>query len=111
MFQEMTFSFIGFVGNAKTEVKNGRKITTLRVAKTDRWTDTDGQVQERTNWYTVTAFSDYAAELVGSGSITKGRYLVIRGDIRENRWEKDGKENSELQLVADVIRFADPKPE
>ena len=38
MFQEMTFNFIGFVGSAKTETKNSRKISTLRVARTDRWT-------------------------------------------------------------------------
>jgi len=111
MFQEMTFSFIGFVGSAKTETKNGRKISTLRVARTDRWNGPNDEPQERTNWFTVTAFSDFVADLVASGSLTKGRYVVIRGDIRENRWEKDGKENSELQLVADFIRFADPKPE
>jgi len=111
MFQEMTFSFIGFVGSAKTETKNSRKISTLRVARTDRWTGPNDEPQERTHWFTVTDFSEATAELISAGAISKGRYLVIRGDIRENRWEKDGKENSELQLVANFIRFADPKPE
>lgn len=111
MFQEMTFSFIGFVGSAKTENKNGTAVTTLRVAKTDVWSDRDGEKKERTHWYSVVSFAPYAAELVTSGSLKKGRYVVLRGDIRENRWEKDGEEKTELQLVADFIRFADPKPE
>lgn len=111
MFQEMTFSFMGFIGKAETRTANGTSVSTLRVAVTEGWNDGDGNRRERTHWFTLTSFSKSVAQLIEAGDMTKGRYIVARGDIRENRWtDKDGTERLDIQFIVHRIHFAQPKP-
>lgn len=111
MYQEMTFNFIGFVAKAETHSAKNTRYSTLRVARSSRWNDKEGKTQERTDWFTLTSFSEAITELVESGSLTKGRYIIARGEVRENRWtDKDGTDRFDVQFIARTIHFADKKP-
>lgn len=111
MYQEMTFNFIGFIGKAETHSSNGKRYATLRVARTNRWNDKEGKSHERTDWFTLTSFSEPVAKMIEDGALTKGRYIIARGEVRENRWtDKDGKERFDMQFIARAINFADKKP-
>ncbi|GAB6053112.1 hypothetical protein JCM17960_19320 [Magnetospira thiophila] len=112
MYTHMNFTGKGFIGSTKTETRNGTNVGTLRIAKTDTWKDrNDGEKKERTSWFTVTVFAPGLLDMIDKGWLAKGRYIEVTGDLRENRWTKDDKEFSEVQLVADTIRFLDRKPE
>jgi single-strand DNA-binding protein len=45
-----------------------------------------------------------------SGSITKGKRIMIAGALRQDRWEgKDGKSESRIKIVGNEIIFLEPK--
>ncbi len=111
MYTHMTFTGKGFIGSARSEVRNGTRVGTLRIAKTDTWTDrNDGEKRERTSWFSVTVFAPGLLDRIDRGWLAKGRYVEVAGDLRENRWETNGQERVEVQLIADTVRFLDRKP-
>lgn len=113
MHTSMIFTGKGFIGGAKAETNNGTRVGTIRLAKTDNWKDkASGEKKERTHWFTVTTFVPHQIEMIEKGWLTKGRYIEVSGELRDNRWiDKDGEEHFSVQLIADTINFLDRKPE
>ncbi len=112
MHTNMDFSGKGFIGSTKTETTNGTTIGTIRMAKTDNWKNDDGEKQSRSHWFSITSFNPSINDMIEKGWLTKGRYVEVIGELRDNRWtDKDNKEQFSVQLVADRINFLDRKPE
>ncbi len=112
MHTQMDFTGKGFIGSAKAETINGTKIGTIRLAKTDVWKDDKGEKQTRSHWFSITSFNPSINDMIEKGWLTKGRYIEVVGELRDNRWtDKEGKEQFSVQLVADRINFLDRKPE
>lgn len=65
-----------------------------RVKKGDQW-------ESETSWITCNAF-DKTAERVAK--LAKGTPVIVEGNLKEEKWEKDGQKRSALKLI--VNRFS-----
>ncbi len=92
---------IGNLG-ADPEVRytaSGTAVAKFRIATTEKFTDKDGNRQERTEWHRVVAWRKLA-EICGQ-YLAKGKQVYIEGKIRNDSWEKDGVKQYSYEIVAD----------
>lgn len=82
---------------------NGTAIVNLPLATTEKWTDKQGQKQERTEWHRVTLYNRLA-EIAGQ-YVQKGSKLYIEGKIVTNSYEKDGEKRYSTEIVANSMQF------
>jgi single-strand DNA-binding protein len=105
MFQQITL-----VGNLGRDPEmrytpSGVPVTSFSVATSRKYQTADGQWQEKTIWFRVTAWRK-TAETV-SQYLTKGSKVLVVGEIEEPRtWvDKDGNTQASLDVTAQTIRF------
>ena len=84
---------------------SGVPVTNFSVATSRRWTGQDGQPQEKTVWFRVTAWEKQAE--VASQYLTKGRQVMVIGEMEDARpWtDKDGNARASLEVTARNIQF------
>jgi single-strand DNA-binding protein len=83
---------------------NGRAMAKLAVATSERWTDQQGQRQERTEWHNVVVWGKQA-ETCGQ-YLAKGRQVFVEGSIRTRSYDdKDGNKRYVTEVVARDVRF------
>jgi single-strand DNA-binding protein len=78
---------------------SGTAVAKFRIATTEKFTDKDGNRQERTEWHRVVAWRKLA-EICGQ-YLAKGKQVYIEGKIRNDIWEKDGVKQYSYEIVAD----------
>ena len=105
MFQQITL-----VGNLGSDPEmrytpSGVAVATFSLAVNRVWNDPNGQRQEKTTWFRVSAWRR-EAELV-SQYLTKGRQVLIIGEVEEARafTDRDGNQRASLEVTARTIRF------
>lgn len=103
---------IGNVGKAPRAFEGNPPMVSFRMAMTKRWTDRDGQVQERTEWTNVVAY-DKLAEIIAR-YVKKGELLYIEGELRTRSYtytDEEGIERSrEVQeIVAREMQMLTPR--
>jgi single-strand DNA-binding protein len=105
MFQQITL-----VGNLGRDPEmrytpSGVPVASFSVATSRKFQSADGQWQEKTVWFRVTAWRK-TAETV-SQYLTKGSKVLIIGELEEPRtWvDKDGNTQASLDVTAQTIRF------
>lgn len=82
----------------------GQAVTSFSVATTRKWTDRNGQQQEKTTWFRVTAW-DKLGELCNQ-YLTKGKLVLVEGDIDASAYTaQDGQPRAGLELTARNVRF------
>ncbi len=82
----------------------GQAVTTFSVATTRRWTGQDGQPQEKTTWFRVTAWGKLG-ELCNQ-YLSKGRLVLVEGEVDASAWMgQDGQPRATLELRARDVRF------
>ena len=83
---------------------NGRARATFSVATSERWTDQQGQKQERTEWHNVVVWGKQA-ETCGQ-YLSKGRQVYVEGRITSRQYDdKDGNKRYITEIVARDVRF------
>ena len=83
---------------------NGRALAKVPVATSERWTDQDGNKQERTEWHNVVVWGKQA-ETCGQ-YLAKGRQVFVEGSIRTRQYDdKDGNKRYITEIVARDVRF------
>ncbi len=83
---------------------NGRALAKFPVATSERWTDQDGNKQERTEWHNVVVWGKQA-ETCGQ-YLSKGRQVFVEGSIRSRQYDdKDGNKRYMTEIVARDVRF------
>ena len=83
---------------------SGQPVCSFSVATNRRWTDRNGQEQERTTWFRVTAWGKLAE--VCAQYLTKGRLVLVEGDIDASAWVgQDGQPRATLELTARTVKF------
>ena len=96
--------FIGNVGKAP-EVRHtqcGQAVANFSVGVTEKWTDKDGQRQERTEWVRVQAWGK-TAEIVGQ-YVDKGRQVYVSGRMQTREWtDKDNQKRYTTEIIADRV--------
>jgi len=85
--------------------ENGTAVTDFSVATDQRWTDSNGQQQERTVWFRVTAWRRMAE--VCAEYLDKGRQVLIEGMLQEPEPYKgrDGEWRASLDVTAREVKF------
>ena len=84
---------------------SGVPVTSFSLATSRKWTGQDGQPQEKTVWFRVTAWRRDAE--LASQYLTKGQRVLVVGEMEEaSTWtDKDGNARASLEMTARNIRF------
>ena len=105
MYQQITI--VGNLGNdpEMRYTASGIPVTNFNVATSRVWTNQEGQRQEKTIWFRVTAWQKQA-ELV-SQYLSKGRQVLVVGEMEEpDLWtDREGNQRASLQVRAFSIKF------
>jgi single-strand DNA-binding protein len=82
----------------------GQPVATFSLATTERFSDKNGQRQEKTEWHNIVAWGKLA-ELVNQ-YLKKGRSAYIEGKLTTRSWDdKDGNKRYKTEIVANTIQF------
>jgi single-strand DNA-binding protein len=105
MYQQITI-----VGNLGQDPEmrytaSGVPVTSFSVAVSKRWTGQDGQKQEKTTWFRVTAWRQLAE--ICSQYLSKGRQVMVVGEVEDpSTWtDRDGNHRASLEVTARDVKF------
>ena len=105
MYQKIII--IGRLGSdpASRFTQSGTQVTSFSVATDRRWTDSNGQQQERTVWFRVSAWRKLG-ELCNQ-YLAKGRLVMVEGTLDEPKpyQGKDGEWRASLDVTAREVKF------
>jgi single-strand DNA-binding protein len=84
---------------------DGTPVTTFNIATTRKWTNAEGQPQEKTTWFRVTAWRKLAETC--NQFLAKGRLVLVEGDIEVSAWadKSTGEPKAMLELRARNVKF------
>jgi len=86
----------------------GNTVTNMSLATSDRWTDKDGNKQEKTEWHKVTCWGKTAENC--AKYLKKGSQAYIEGKLQTRSWEDDqGNKKYMTEVVAQTVQFLDSK--
>ena len=87
---------------------SGAAVANFSLATTDKWTDKQGQPQERTEWHKIVVWGKLA-ELCGE-YLSKGRQVYIEGSIQTRQWDdKEGNKRYTTEIKAREVTFLGSK--
>ncbi len=88
----------------------GSPVTSFSVATSRTWTNQNGERQEKTTWFRVTAWqklAEFAAQY-----LKKGSRVLVEGDVDASAYtDREGSPRASLELRATAIRFMSSKDE
>ncbi|GAB4412772.1 MAG: hypothetical protein Kow00123_26510 [Anaerolineales bacterium] len=83
---------------------SGQAVTDFRIATTRRWKNANGEQQEKTTWFRVSAWGKLG-ELCNQ-YLAKGRLVLVEGEVDASAWVgQDGQPRASLELRARNVRF------
>jgi single-strand DNA-binding protein len=83
--------------------QGGQPVASFTVATNERWTNRDGEKQERTEWRRIVAWGKQA-EFCGN-YLSKGRQVYLEGRIQTREWEdKEGQKRWTTEIVAQTVQ-------
>jgi single-strand DNA-binding protein len=88
---------------------NGNTVAKFSLATDEKFTDREGNKQERTEWHNIVAWGKLG-EICGQ-YLRKGKLIYIEGKIRTDSWEdKETKQKRyRTEIIADTMRMLDRK--
>ncbi len=99
---------IGYLGQdpEKRVTQNGNSVTTVNLATTERFTDKQGNRQDRTEWHRI-VFWNKQAELIEQ-YCRKGSQIYIEGRLQTRDWQdQSGNKRYTTEIVASSMQFLD----
>ena len=103
----MAVSETTLVGNVTNDPElkftaNGAARRSFSVAVNHYWTDSDGEKQERTSFFNVTAWRYLAED--AAAVLEKGVGVIVQGRLEQRSWEDDeGNKKSTIEVNASNI--------
>lgn len=86
-------------------IGSGNNVANFSVATNKRWTDKDGERQERTEWHSI-VFWGKQAEVIAK-FFDKGDLILVEGEIQTRSWEgDDGVKRYKTEIVGNNFYFA-----
>lgn len=83
---------------------SGASVTNFSVATTRKWTNAQGEPQEKTTWFKVVAWNKLAE--VCNQYLAKGRLVMVEGDVNVSAYtDKQGQPAASLELTARNVKF------
>jgi single-strand DNA-binding protein len=90
------------------QTTSGETVANISLATNQRWTDSDGEVQEHTEWHRVVCFgkiADFVGQYLGTG-----RLVYVEGRLRTRRWQKGNTDMFTTEIVASKIQALGARP-
>lgn len=88
----------------KRYLGSGQPVTNFRIATTDRWTDKQGNKQERTEWHRIVVYGPQAENC--EKYLSKGRPVYVEGSIRTRQWQdQQGNNRYTTEVIAQRVQF------
>jgi single-strand DNA-binding protein len=86
---------------------NGTSVAKFTVATDEKFTDRNGEKQERTEWHNITAWGKLG-EICGQ-YLRKGKLVYIEGSIRTDSWDdkETGQKKYRTEVVANTMKMLD----
>jgi single-strand DNA-binding protein len=81
----------------------GISICKLGIAVNGRRKNSDGQWEEKPNFFRVTVFGRQADSC--NQYLKKGRPVAIDGRLEWSQWENDGQKRESIDIIADNVQF------
>lgn len=90
---------------------DGTPVTSFSVATDRRWTDPNGQQQQHTTWFRVSAWRRLAETC--NQFLTKGRLVFVEGEIAEPKpyQSREGEWRASLDVRAWTVKFLEGRGE
>lgn len=90
---------------------SGTSLAKFSVATDEKFTDREGQRQERTEWHNIIVWGKLA-DICGQ-YLRKGKLVYIEGSLRTDSWEdkESGKKMYRTEIVANEMRMLGPRGE
>jgi single-strand DNA-binding protein len=85
----------GYVGNGQARA-NVSIVVNRSYKQGDQWV-------EEANYFNITIWGKTAENLKPYS--TKGKQICVEGHLKQDRWEKDGKKESRLNVVAESVQL------
>jgi single-strand DNA-binding protein len=103
-----SFNQVTIAGNVTREpevkyLQSGKAVCELGIAINEKRKDQNGQWIEEAVFVDVT-FWERTAEVAGE-YLHKGSPVLIGGKLKLDTWEKDGKKNSKLRILGQVLQM------
>jgi single-strand DNA-binding protein len=91
-------------------LSNGDAVANFSVAVSERWKDSSGAQQERTEWFRCSAFKRQA-EIAGE-YLKKGSSVLVEGKMQTRKWTaNDGTEKYSTELRVDTFTMLGSRAE
>lgn len=87
----------------KRVTPNGAAVLNLSLATSEKWTDKQGNRQEKTEWHRVT-FWNKQADVIEQYS-KKGDLLYVEGSLETKEYEKDGQKRYSTEINGRQFQF------
>ncbi len=78
---------------------SGQSVANFTLATSRKWTDRDGQRQEKTEWHRIVCWGRQA-EIAGQ-YLTKGKQIYVEGRLETRSW--DDKNSGEKRYTTEII--------
>ena len=109
MFQQLIL--VGHLGS-EPEMRytsSGVPVTNFSLAVNRRWTNQEGQTQEKTTWFRVSMWRRQAE--IASQYLAKGAKIMVVGEIETARpyTDRDGNLQASIEVTANQFQFLDSR--
>ncbi|HCB78149.1 MAG: single-stranded DNA-binding protein [Altererythrobacter sp.] len=101
-----TVTLVGFVGNTPEvrETSGSATITSLSLATTRSFKDSEGNRQTETEWHRVTCFNGIGKSV--AEHVAKGAMIMVTGRIHYSRWiDAEGQIRYGCEIIAEQVDF------
>ena len=109
MYQQLTL--IGHLGSdpEMRYTSSGIPVTNFNLAVSRRWTNGEGQVQDKTTWFRINLWRRQAE--VANQYLAKGHRVMIIGEVESARpWtDRDGVMRATIEVTANEFRFMESR--
>ncbi|NIV13038.1 MAG: single-stranded DNA-binding protein [Aliifodinibius sp.] len=92
------------------DMQSGTKIASFSFATNERYTDSNGNKQENSQWHNIVAFGSVAQ--LCAGYLKKGSYCMLEGKLQTRQYQdKEGNNRYTTEVVVNDVLFLDKKPD
>ena len=100
----MSLNKVMLIGNLGRDpevryTQSGTAVANFTLATNERWTDRDGNRQERTEWHRIVVWGKQAE--IASQYLRKGRQIFVEGSLQTREWtDKEGQKRYTTEIKA-----------
>ncbi len=89
---------------------NGTAVCKFSLATDEAWRDQSGQLQKRTEWHNIVAWTKLAETC--QKLLTKGKQIYVEGRIQTRQWDdRDGNKRTTTEIVIGTMRLLGSRAE